>query len=259
MNRIVFLGSGGGRTITFTQVRHTGGMFVELDGKKIIIDPGPGSICNARRIKLDVDGTELILLSHRHVDHSTDVNTYLDGLSAGLIAERTSIEEEHVVSPYHLNKAKFVKLVSEGEEIAIPPLKIRTTKCVHTSPAVGFIIEGTKKIGYTADTVYYDGMEKQFDGVDILVANVLVPHGKTPNVLKHFGVDDVIKMVNSMNVKPKLIVLSHLSMWMLRNNPSEQAFIVKKMTGVRTIPAKDDMVVDLDDVNAENETLNKFA
>lgn len=258
MNRIVFLGSGGGRTIMFTQVRHTGGIFIELDGKKMIIDPGPGSICNARRIKLDIDGTELILLSHRHVDHATDVNAYLDGLDTGLIAERTSIEEEHVVSPYHLSKAKFVKLVSEGEEIAVPPLKIRTTKCVHTSPAVGFVIEGTKKIGYTSDTVYYDGMERQFDGVDVFIANVLVPHGKTPNVLKHFGVDDVIKTVNSMNVKPKLIVLSHLSMWMLRNNPSEQAFIVKKMTGVRTIPAKDDMVVDLDNLSEHDGKLSKF-
>ncbi len=263
MNRLVFLGSGGGRTITFTQIRHTGGIYGELDGNNFIIDPGPGSISNARRLKLRIEKINIVMLSHRHVDHSTDVNAYLDGLSnATLIAEKTCLtgdeDDTPVVSKYHQEKAKFIRGVSSDEEIAVDNIKIRTTRAEHTSPVVGFVIEGSKKIGYTADTIYFDGIEKYYDGVDIFIANVLVPHGKIPTMVKHFSVDDVAKTVNGMKFKPKLIILTHLSMWMLKNNPYEQAKFVEKNTGVKTLAAHDDMEINLDTLNEHNEKLKKF-
>ncbi len=261
MNRLIFLGSGGGRTVMFTQARHTGGIYLELSGKKFVIDPGPGSLLNARNLRLKIDDLDAILLSHRHVDHSTDVNAYIDGIDGvALIAEKTSIEGDDdfpVVTKYHQKKAKYVIPAVEEQEFAIGDVKIRTTKAVHTSPTIGFVIEGEKKIGYTADTIYYDDMEKYYDGVDVFIANVLVPYKKTPHLLKHFSVDDVIKVINKMERKPKMAVITHLSMWMLRNNPSEQARIIQKSTGVKTIAARDNLEINLSSFG-ENEKLDKF-
>jgi len=263
MNRIIFLGSGGGRTILFTQLRHTGGIYLELDGKSFLIDPGPGSLYHARKLRLKVEKLNAILLSHRHVDHSNDVNAYLDGLTnTALIAEKTSLTGDEndtpVVSKYHQEKTKSIRAVVQDEEIALGDIKIKTTLAEHTCPTIGFIIEGSRKIGYTSDTVFYDGIEKYFDGVDVLIANVLVPHGKKPFLLKHLSVDDVVKMVNRMTIKPELIIITHLSMWMLKNSPYEQARFIQKNTGVKTIAAKDNMEINLDTLNEKNEKLKKF-
>ena len=85
--KIIFLGTGGGRHVMFSQSRKTGGLFFDL-GTKFIVDPGPGSLVHAVALGLQPEKWNGVVLSHYHIDHSTDANVFLDGLKEPfLIAE----------------------------------------------------------------------------------------------------------------------------------------------------------------------------
>jgi len=249
-DRILFLGTGGGRHVMLAQVRKTGGIFVELDGKKFIIDPGPGSLVNARNIKLNPESWHGIFLSHLHPDNSSDGDVLLDGMKEPfIVAEahcvKPSKEYYPVVSKYQQAKSK-VYAVNQGDTCKLDNLEIRITKADHYAPCVGFVIKGSRAIGYAADGTYYKGQEKNFDGCDLLILNVLVPEGKKSEPHRHMSVEQAITLLKKIKNKPRLVVIQHFSFWMLDADVKKQAKIIEKATGINTIAAEDFMRLDLD-------------
>ncbi|MBI2076587.1 MAG: MBL fold metallo-hydrolase [Candidatus Aenigmarchaeota archaeon] len=249
-NRLIFLGTGGGRHVMLAQVRKTGGIYVELDGKKFVIDPGPGSLVNARRIKLNPENWNGLFLSHVHPDNSSDADVLLDGMKEPfIVAERHCVKPSRdfypIVSKYHQEKAN-VYAVKEGDRIKVNGFDVFVTKADHYDPTAGFVIKGSKTIGYAADGVYYKGQERQFSDCDVLILNVLVPTKMKTEPHKHMSVDEAIKMVKKAKNKPKLIVIQHFSFWMLRADVYVQAKIIEKGTGIKTVAAEDFMEIDLD-------------
>lgn len=262
-NRIVFIGTGGGRHSVISQVRKTGGMFVELDGLKFVMDPGPGCLVYSNALRLEPEKWDGILLSHYHIDQSSDANVLLDGMKGTapvkeavkkeifLIAEehclkmKKDLDEYPRISKYHQNMAKNLHAVSPGDKVAAGKLRVEATKTDHGVPSVGFVLTGSVKIGYPSDGAYFSGQEKQFDGCDVLVLNVPVPKGGETRHRIYMSVDDAIKLVKAISRKPKLVVMTHFSPWMLRSNLYKQAKILQDATGVRTIFAEDFMELDL--------------
>ena len=61
-NKITFLGTGGGRIIIAHQLRATGGVILNLEDTQIHIDPGPGSLVQAKEHNLDPTKTDLVLV-----------------------------------------------------------------------------------------------------------------------------------------------------------------------------------------------------
>ncbi|MCX6818491.1 MAG: MBL fold metallo-hydrolase [Candidatus Aenigmarchaeota archaeon] len=177
----------------------------------------------------------------------------LDGIKNPIL-----IAEEHCltlsddyypcVSNYHQKKAKTYKAV-DGSEFKINPLNIKATKADHYAPTVGFRIEGTKTICYAGDGTYYKGQEKNYDGCDILILNVLVPKGKIALLRKHMSVDEAIKLINRIENKPELVIIQHFSFWMLRSGLQLQIKAIRDATGVKVIAAEDFMEVDLNTLN----------
>ncbi len=260
-NYLVFLGTGGGRSVLYAQARATGGIYVSLDDLRFVIDPGPGSLVWFRKLKLKEPHG--ILLSHLHIDHSNDVNVYLDGMKDPfLVAERHCIEPNDfypVVSRYHQEKVKNLYKVSPGDEVNLPnDIKVYVTKADHYVPTVGFKIVGSRTIGYPSDGPYFSGEEKPFENCDVLILHTLAPHGEKPMPKKHMTIDGAIEFINNLKNKPKLVILSHFSFWILRANVNVQAKIVEKATGVRTIPAEDFMRIDLDSLKEETKGLEDF-
>ncbi|MBI2970999.1 MAG: MBL fold metallo-hydrolase [Candidatus Aenigmarchaeota archaeon] len=261
-NRLVFLGTGGGKNVMFTQARKTGGIYIELDNVKMILDPGPGSLVNARKLKLHPERWNALLLSHLHPDHATDANVYLDGMQeAVLVAEEHCVLQNKkwqgrkydyypCISLYHRNRVKEVHAVVPKDKVTLGPLALAAVKTDHYDPTVGFRIDGSRSIGYAADGTYYKGQEKRFDGCNVLILNVLVPKGVQAKKHWHMGVDDAVVMVRKMRQKPKLVVIQHFSFLMLRNDVRAQAKHIEKETGVRTIAAEDFMEINLDGMEA---------
>ncbi|MBI2172651.1 MAG: MBL fold metallo-hydrolase [Candidatus Aenigmarchaeota archaeon] len=271
MNRIVFLGTGGGRHMMFSQLRKTGGMYFELgddkNGLKFVMDPGPGSLVNARSAKLKAEGVEGVVLSHHHIDHSTDANVWLDGLEKPfLIAEEHCVmdkaelgEKDYdyypCVSPYQRKRVGKLHAVRDRGVVKMKGIRFEAVKSEHYGPTVGFIISTDKfRIGCTSDGRHYPGQESRYEGCNILIMNVLVPKGVEPEEKKHMSVDEAIKFIRGMKKKPKLVILQHFSLWMLRANLWKQEKIMKDATGVQVIHADDFMQVDIDKILSGNAT-----
>jgi ribonuclease BN (tRNA processing enzyme) len=251
-NKIIFLGSGGGGAgFMSRQTLRTGGKYVELDGLKFLIDPGPGTLVYASEAGLDMEEVDGILLSHLHPDHSTDTSALLDGMEKYfIIAEKHCIKKSKeyfpCISKFHIQKATLAFAATPRKTYKVGKLKIKTVKTDHYGPAVGFKIIGSKTIGYPTDGTYFEGQEKYFEDCDVLIFNSMIPHGNKSRPKWHMAVDDIITMVNKMKNKPRLIVLQHFGFWMIDEGINKQAKIVEQSTKVRTIAAKDFMEIDLD-------------
>ncbi len=84
-DRMVILGSGGARIVVAKQLRASGGIWFSLSGTRFLVDPGPGSLVRMTGSRHRLDPTKLagILLSHRHLDHSGDVNNMIEAMTMG--------------------------------------------------------------------------------------------------------------------------------------------------------------------------------
>ena len=84
-DRMVILGSGGARIVVARQLRASGGIWFSLGGTQFLLDPGPGALVRMTGSRHRLDPTRLsgILLSHRHLDHSGDVNNMIEAMTMG--------------------------------------------------------------------------------------------------------------------------------------------------------------------------------
>jgi len=84
-DRMVILGSGGARIVVAKQLRASGGIWFSLGGTRFLLDPGPGALVKVTGSRHRLDPTRLagILLSHRHLDHSGDVNNMIEAMTMG--------------------------------------------------------------------------------------------------------------------------------------------------------------------------------
>ena len=78
---ITFLGTGGARFMMINQFLASGGLWLNLNGTEILIDPGPGCIVQSTKRKFKADKLSAIILSHRHLDHSADVNIMVEAMT----------------------------------------------------------------------------------------------------------------------------------------------------------------------------------
>src|SRR5580700_5088523 len=106
---ILFLGSGGARFVVARQLRASGGMWMYFGETQIHVDPGPGALLRALSQVPPCNPRELdaIVLSHKHLDHSSDVNALIEAMTSGgfrrrgaLFAPADALDVEPVVLPY---------------------------------------------------------------------------------------------------------------------------------------------------------------
>ncbi|HHI97577.1 MAG TPA: MBL fold metallo-hydrolase, partial [Thermodesulfatator atlanticus] len=85
MALIKILGTAGARYVVAKQLRASAGTYLEHDGTRLVLDPGPGTLVHMAkaRPRLDVEKLSGVILTHAHLDHSNDVNILIDGLTEG--------------------------------------------------------------------------------------------------------------------------------------------------------------------------------
>ncbi|MBI5051153.1 MBL fold metallo-hydrolase, partial [Candidatus Micrarchaeota archaeon] len=94
-------------------------------------------------------------------------------------------------------------------------------------------------VGYTSDTELYSGMEKNYQGCDYLTLNCLRPSDS--GIPDHLKTEDIIKILKV--AKPRMAILSHLGLQMLKIGPEKQAELIEKESGVKCIAAKDGQIL----------------
>ena len=278
-DEIRFLGTAGARFVMIKQLRSSAGIFLTLRGTNILVDPGPGTLVRFAKSKPRIDPAKLhaIVLTHKHLDHSNDVNVMIEAMTEGgfkrrgtLICPKDAISDEGdaVVLKYCRELIENIETMGEGKSFFVGNLEINTPKRhVHGVETYGLNIferekgsergergesgkrsegvEGERserrpKVSFVADTLYFEGLERIYNG-EVLVMNVAMFRHRE-GVL-HLCVDDARKILKE--AEPKVAILTHFGMTMLRHNPEEIAKRLSDETGVRVIAARDGMRFDL--------------
>lgn len=262
--KLTLLGSGGGRFVTLNQHRETGGFVLEIGGKMLLFDPGPGCVINAKKYNVNLSKLDGILVSHAHLDHTNDMNLAIEVMTGGakkkrgfLIADQVTINggkgEPARLTEYHRGPLERVDVMKPGETLEIHDLMITATKSTHEErkpdldfgnnkiPTHGYVVESNgEKFGYTSDGEYYPGMEKSFQNCSLLVINSMRPSDAPwPGQMDAGQARLLIE-----KTRPGIAVLSHLGMKMIFGRAEKEARNIQKETGIKTIAARDGMVID---------------
>jgi len=93
MSFIKFLGTAGARFVVMKQLRASGGVWLSVGQTNLYIDPGPGALvrCLSSKPKMDPSTLDGILLTHKHLDHSSDVNVMIEAMTEGGFKKRGTL------------------------------------------------------------------------------------------------------------------------------------------------------------------------
>jgi len=252
MNKIKFLGTAGARFVVVKQLRASGGIWLSLDDTNILIDPGPGSLvrCLSSRPKLNPMNLDGIILTHRHLDHANDINVMIEAMTNGgfkkkgvVFAPKDALENDPVILRYARDYVERIEILKERGTYKIGDISFSTPiKHAHGVETYGLNIYGKDySISIIIDTKYFKDLESYYKG-DILVINSVLLGEK--DYIKHLSILDAEKII-SIN-KPRLAILTHFGMTVIKAKPWEIAENLSNKFGVKVIAARDGMSIDLD-------------
>jgi len=257
---ITFLGTGGARFMMIRQILASGGFWLNLNGTEILIDPGPGCIVHATKRKFNADKLSAIILSHRHLDHSADVNIMVEAMTQGgfrrhgrLFAPADALETESVIFSYLRDALEGIEVLQEGKSYPVDNISFTTpVRHIHPVETYGMVFRTARHtFSYIADTRYFDSLCKHY-GSELLIINLvfLEPHPPADppaGPTDHLSVPDVEQIITEL--KPKAAILTHFGMSVWRAKPWEIAQKLSEKTGVKVIAARDGMRFDLAELN----------
>ena len=243
-DEIVFLGTGGARYVIAKQLRATGGILFRIGGRNVLADPGPESLYRLLTYlpKFDPERIDVILLTHKHIDHSADINVYLDVITRGgfnkhgiLLAPGDAFGEEGVIYKYLLDFIEKIVVIKERNVFKIDGLSfLFPIKHQHRVETYGFkLTHRDYTISYITDTKYFDGLIPAYTA-DIVIMN-LIKLGASE--IDHLSVDDCAEIITG--IKPKVAIITHFGMTMIRTGPWNVARQLKERTGVTVLAAED--------------------
>lgn len=254
MKTLKFIGTAGARFAMLRQLRASGGLWLKWEETNLLIDPGPGSLvgCLKSRPKLnplDLDG---IILTHRHLDHSGDINVMIEAMTEGghkkkgiVVAPYDALEIDPVILRYNRNYVDKIEILKENETYKIKKVSFQAAiEHVHGCETYGLNFKAGKKVllSIITDTQYFEGIEKYYPG-DILVVNILLFNEK--NHVKHLSLADARLILKNSNCR--VFIMTHFGMKMLKNKPHEIARELQdEFKGKQIIAAYDGMTFDLE-------------
>jgi len=248
--KIIFLGTAGGRIVTFNLIRRSGGFLIEKNGNYLHVDPGPGAFVYLHQLGIDYKKIDLVVLSHYHLDHSADLNTVLEAATNGgkyknvsLFAPKSAvIGEDRVLLPYLRRRLVKEEFFSEGSEHTYKHWKVKAV--------IRHKHHGTETYGlYINDKLVYiscGGFEERMlelypKSPKVMIINTTFYRKR--NHIEHLSVEDAEILIKEL--KPKRAVITHYSLEMLEENPEKVAEELSDKTGIEVISAKDNLVLDL--------------
>ncbi len=245
---ITFLGTAGARFVVTSQLLASGGMWLSLSGTEILLDPGPGCLVQATKRKLRAYKLSAIILSHRHLDHSADVNIMIEAMTRGgfrprgrLFAPADALENEPVIFSYLRNFLDGIEVLREGGSYSVGNVSFETPlRHIHPVETYGIIFKTAEHtFSYITDGRYSDSLGQKYRG-ELLIINVVLLE---PRPIDHLSVADAERIISE--IKPRAAILTHFGMNLWRARPWEVAQRMTEKTGIRVIAARDGMKFDL--------------
>ena len=253
---ILFLGSGGARFVVARQLRASGGMWMRFGATQIHVDPGPGALVRALSHVPPCNPRELdaIVLSHKHLDHSGDVNVIIEAMTSGgfrrrgaVLAPSDAFDDGPVVLPYVRRFVDRIEMLEPNSgPYRIGEVELVTSmRHIHAVQTQGLhFSHGGIRVAYVPCGKYFEGLAADYarHRPDVLVTNVL-RYRDDLNV-DHLTWPDACRIV--AEVRPKVAVFQHFGTKMLEADPPKLARQVEDELGLRAIAAYDGMLLDLE-------------
>jgi len=251
MDRLIFLGTAGARVMVSKQLTASGGVWIELAGSTILLDPGPGSLVQATKRGLRPDTLDAIVLSHRHLDHSGDANVMVEAMTGGglrrgglLLAPEDALEgDDPVVLRYLRPFLARIETLTEGGTYHVGALTLRTpVRHQHPGQTFGVIVEteALLRLAFLVDTRPFAALEQHYRA-DVLVLNVV--RLEPGSGYDHLSIPEAQELIGAL--RPRLALLTHFGMTVWRAHPWELAARMSDATGIRVLAARDGMTIDL--------------
>lgn len=231
-------------------------MWMRFGETQIHVDPGPGALVRALSHVPPCNPRELdaIVLSHKHLDHSGDVNVMIEAMTAGgfrkrgaILAPCDALEREPVVLPYAQRFVdRVVALEPSSGPYRVGGVEIRTSIAhVHAAQTYGLhFSHGGLRVAYIPCGRYFDAMAADYTShaPHVLIVNVL--RYRDALDVDHMTWDNARRVVE--RIGPKVVVFQHFGTKMLERDPSALAQDLEDELGLRAIAADDGMLLDLD-------------
>ena len=246
---ITFLGTGGARFMVSSQFLGSGGAWLSLGDVQILMDPGPGSLVHAVQRGFSPSRLDAILLSHRHLDHSGDINVMIEAMTDGgrkargtVFAPADALDHDPVILSYLRSYPEKIEVLMEGGEYSVKDVCFTTpVRHEHQAETYGFVFSTPRHtFSWITDTGYFDALAGCYEG-ELLIINVLMVEPR-PSI-GHLALPEAKRVIEQ--VAPRMAIITHFGMTMWRAKPWELARELSEQTGVPVIAARDGMTFDL--------------
>ncbi|MDR0360204.1 MAG: MBL fold metallo-hydrolase [bacterium] len=247
--KLTFMGTAGARFMVAKQLAASGGIYLEEGETRLAMDPGPGAVVQYAKRKVDLGKLSGILLSHKHLDHSTDVNVVIEGMTDGgfktrgtLYCPPDALDDDPVVLHYTRRFPSEIVRLEPETEYTLGELPFRTTiEHPHNFPGrpgvqtYGFVF-GNGKLGWVTDSKYYDAIAEEHKA-EVMVLHTVLRESR--DELPHLGLDDAERIVQE--AAPRLAVITHFGMTVWQARPWQVAEELSQRTGIEVKAARDGM------------------
>lgn len=253
-NSLVFLGTAGTRFNVINQTRASGGMIVSLNGVHVAIDPGPGALVAmcSRRPFVDPNRIQAILLTHRHIDHSGDINVVAEAMTGGgrrpggtIALPSDAVEDEPVIYRYLRSKIGLIHTWNDGEVLHLAGMDITPLRLKHHGvECYGFRFHDPVSPdwdwGIISDTTLIPEISPFFRGCRTMVVNATLL--EKVDRIEHLSIPDVATIVE--DISPERLFMTHLGTRILEASPERIAVSLSK-NGTSVTAAYDGLVINL--------------
>jgi phosphoribosyl 1,2-cyclic phosphodiesterase len=228
------------------QLAASGGLYIEEGNTRISLDPGPGAIVQYAKRKVDLTKLDAIVISHRHLDHSNDVNVMIEAMTDGGFRHRgrlycpgDALDGDPVVLKYIRSFPQEIVALEPETEYSVGEVTFTTTpRHVHQVETYGFRFGN--RLGWVTDSAYYDGIAEQHKA-DVMVIHLVLMECRAG--LPHLCLDDAERIIRE--AKPRLAILTHYGMTVWRAHPWELAADLTQRIGTEVKAARDGMSLEL--------------
>lgn len=247
--KLIFLGTCGGRYATGEQLRNTGGIVLKSDEKQVHIDPGPGALVQSHEILDEPLATEGMIVSHGHLDHSSDANAIIEMMTevgnnpAEVFASESVLEGyadvEKSIDSYHKDLCANTEILTEGTKTELEDLKIESQEMFHSdSKTVGFkLSNGEKTVGFWTDSEFSEELLDFYAGCDWIVIYSTRPRGES--LPQHLSLDEVPEIVEASGADTAII--THFGYNFLKSDMEEQEEWMNEEVEAKVVFAEDGM------------------
>lgn len=231
----------------------TAGFWANVEGVNLYFDPGPGAVWHIRQHGLIPDDLQGILVTHKHVDHTADLNALIEAVHYQMtrggwnfkdyqVLVPADVYQEGYITKHHQKMPGKIIKVQPKQEYFLKHLKIKTTKKLVEKPyyknkldEFGYQVSGKKyRFTYLPETFYKKGLFTDLAS-ELIILNAMKPTGdyyqQTKKIIKE--------------ISPQLVLLRHWVKKSLEYGIKKMARKLAKDTKVRIIALADGDVFDL--------------